>query len=123
MEDLNLKELEGGVEKEDRNFKESLKREISEEAGTKANVDIRKFLFARTEEVFDLHKNINKFWIILSYIGVLESGELQVMEPSKNLGYETYSINEVDVKELTQCANSAFIKIKENWKEIENIIL
>ncbi len=119
---LKLEGIGGGIEENDKNFIEGLKREISEEAGTDAKIDIRKFLFARTEEVFDLHKNINKFWIILSYVGVLENGELKVMEKNKNLGYEIYDINKIKIAELTQCANSAYKKIKENWEEIEKII-
>lgn len=119
---FKLEGIGGGVEKEDSNFREALKREISEESGNEAVINIRKFLYARTEEVFDLHKNINKFWIILSYIGVLESGELKVMEKDKNLGYERYSIDEIKKEELTQCAKSAYQKIRENWEELQNVI-
>ena len=44
------------------------------------------------------------------------------MEKNKNLGYEIYDINKIKIAELTQCANSAYKKIKENWEEIEKII-
>lgn len=119
---FKLEGIGGGVEDEDHSFIEALKREISEEAGTDANISIKKFLFARTEVVFDLHKKINKFWIILSYIGVLESGELQIKEKTKNLGYERYAINEIDTNELTDCAKSAYEKISNNWNKIEKLI-
>lgn len=93
---FKLEGIGGGVEETDNNFREALRREISEEAGDEAKIEIKRFLFARTEEVFDLHKKENKFWIILSYIGKLKSGELQIKEKTKNLGYERYAINEID---------------------------
>lgn len=119
---FKLEGIGGGVEEKDNNFREALKRELGEEAGTNANILIKKFLYARTEEVYDLHQKVNKFWIILSYIGTLESGELEVKEKSKNLGYERYSINEIDTKELTDCAKSVYEKILNNWQEIEKCI-
>ncbi len=119
---FKLEGVGGGVEDEDLNFVRALKREITEEVGTNANIIIKKFLYARTEVVYDLIEKVNKFWIILSYIGILKSGELQVMEKDKNLGYERYGINEIDVNELTSCAKSVYIKIKDEWNKIKKII-
>ena len=120
---FKLEGIGGGVEDTDTNFREALLREIKEEAGTEAQIIIKNFLFARTEKVYDLHKKEDKFWIILSYIGVLKSGNLQIMEKTKNLGYEKYNINEINTKELTDCAKSAYEKISNNWKELEKELM
>lgn len=119
---FKLEGIGGGIEETDTNFIEGLKREIAEEAGHDADIEIKGFLYARTEEVFDLHANINKLWIILSYIAVLKGGEMKIIEPDKNLGYERYNIEEIDTNELTQCANSAYQKIKENLEKVNSII-
>lgn len=119
---LKLEGIGGEIESSDKTFIEGLKREISEEAGDEAQINIRKFLYARTEKVFDLHANIDKVWIILSYVAVLESGELVIMEKDKNLGYERYEIDKININELTECAKSTYEKIKLNWEEIKTII-
>lgn len=119
---FKLEGIGGGVEKYDTNFISALTREIKEEVGELAKIKIKKFLYARTEEVYDLNEKTNKFWIILSYIGILESGELQIKEKTKNLGYERYLINEIDKNELTDCAKSAYDKISSNWEEIDTVL-
>lgn len=119
---LKLEGIGGGVEETDNNFRSALHREIEEESGKEATINIKKFLYARTEEVFDLHEKVNKFWIILSYIGTLEKGELKVMEENKNLGYERYSIDKINTNELTDCAKSAYAKISKDWEKIKEIL-
>lgn len=119
---FKLEGIGGRVEESDLTFRDAIKREISEEVGSKANISIKKFLYARTEIVLDLEKNINKFWIIMSYIATLEDGELKVMEKEKNLGYERYRLEEIDINELSQPAKSSYEKIKENWDKIKLII-
>ena len=119
---FKLEGIGGSVEKYDTNFISALTREIKEEVGEFAKIKIKKFLYARTEEVYDLNEKTNKFWIILSYIGILESGELQIKEKTKNLGYERYLINEIDKNELTDYAKSAYDKISSNWEEIDTLL-
>lgn len=99
---LKLEGIGGGIEETDSSFIQGLKREIAEEAGIDAEIEIKGFLYARTEEIFDLHANVNKLWIILSYIAVLKGGEMKIIEPDKNLGYERFNIDEIDTNELTR---------------------
>lgn len=119
---FKLEGIGGGMEAGDATFVDGLKREISEEAGDKALIAVKKFLYARMEKVFDLHAKMEKVWVILSYIAVLEAGDLLVMEKDKNLGYERYEIDKVNPEELTDCAKSTYAKIKENWDEIKELI-
>lgn len=120
---FKLEGIGGGIEPTDLSFIDGLKREIQEEAGNKSKISIQKFLFARVEEVFDINANIKKVWIILSYIAILESGELEIMENDKNLGYERYNISEIDTNELTQCAKASYEKIKTEWENIRKLIV
>ena len=119
---FKLEGIGGGIEATDTTFRDGLRREISEEAGDEAVINVKKFLYARTEKVFDLHANVEKVWIILSYVAVLEKGELLVMEKDKNLGYERYEMDKVNLEELTDCARSTYAKMKANWDVIKEVI-
>ncbi|MDE5830324.1 MAG: NUDIX hydrolase [Clostridia bacterium] len=112
-ERFKLEGIGGGVKETDSDFRSALNREILEEVGTDAVIKIEEFITAIGESTFDLRENKEKYWILLLYKGILEEGELQIMEPDKNLGYERYKIGEVDEDELSTAARKLYSILKE----------
>ena len=112
-ERFKLEGIGGGVKTTDVDFRSALQREIIEEVGSKANIKVQEFITAIGEKTFDLRENKENYWILLAYKGAFESGELQILEPTKNLGYERYKIGDVKEEELS----SAMTKFYEIMKE------
>lgn len=63
-------------------------REISEEAGIQVKVKVVDILEVRKDTVYDYRLEKNITWLIISYICAHISGEFEICEPEKNLGYE-----------------------------------
>ncbi len=112
-ERFKLEGIGGGVKETDLNFRSALNREIEEEVGKEAVIKIEKFITAFGEKIFDIRENKEKYWVMLLYKGILEVDKLQIMEPTKNLGYERYQIEEVKEEELSIAAQKLFKILKE----------
>ena len=112
-ERFKLEGIGGGVKETDLNFRSALNREIEEEVGKEAAIKIEKFITAFGEKIFDIRENKEKYWVMLLYKGILEVDKLQIMEPTKNLGYERYQIEEVNEEELSIAAQKLFKILKE----------
>lgn len=112
-ERFKLEGIGGGVKETDLNFRSALNREIEEEVGKEAAIKIEKFITAFGEKIFDIRENKEKYWVMLLYKGILEVDKLQIMEPTKNLGYERYQIEEVKEEELSIAAQKLFKILKE----------
>ncbi len=115
-ERFKLEGIGGGVKNTDADFRSALQREITEEVGTKAKIQIGEFITAILEKTFDLREQKEKYWILLAYKGTHEGGKLEIAEPMKNLGYEKYRIEEVDEEELSVAARK-FYEIMKNKEE------
>lgn len=107
-ERLKLETIGGRVKKSDISFREALDREIIEEVGEEANIEIEEFITATYGVTFDNRYNKEQTWVYLVYKGRLKSGNLKIEEPDKCLGYERYKIGEVDENELSNGAKEIY---------------
>lgn len=107
-ERLKLETIGGKVQENDIDFRSALNREIVEEVGIGANVKINEFVTATYVKTFDERYNKEQSWIYLVYKGDLISGDLQIAEPDKSLGYERYKIGEVNENELSNGAKELY---------------
>lgn len=107
-ERLKLETIGGRVKENDIDFRSALKREIVEEVGIDADIEIEEFVTATCAKTFDDRYNKEQDWIYIVYKGSLKSGELKIAEPNKCLGYEKYKIGEVDEKELSNGAKEIY---------------
>ncbi len=117
-ERLKLETIGGRVKETDVDFRTALHREIVEEVGTNAEIEIQEFVAATYATVFDCRDEKEQGWIYLLYKGNLKSGELEIAEPDKNLGYERYQIGEVDEQELSAGARELYEIVKEKYGKI-----
>lgn len=85
-----------------------MNREIVEEVGTEADIEIDEFITSTHATTFDDRYNKEQTWIYMVYKGILKSGELRIAEPNKCLGYERYKIGEVDENELSNGAKELY---------------
>ncbi len=114
-ERLKLETIGGRVKDSDLDFRAALHREIFEEVGRDADIEIQEFIVATHAKTFDCRSQKEQDWIYLVYKGNLKSGELQIAEPEKCLGYERYHIGEVDEQELSNGAREIYAIVKEKY--------
>jgi len=112
----------GGRVDDETDLMVALSREIEEEAGADADIVIIEPFEVKTDTVFDSRINRTITWIIVSFICVYKGGELKVCEPTKNLGFERFSISEIEIDDLSSSTKSAFAEIKKKWGEVQAII-
>lgn len=101
--------LGGSVNSGDDDFRAALKRELSEEVGTKANITIDSFVGALLDGKVDRYSGEYIDWVILAYTGTLVDGELINAEPERCVGFERALINEFNEDDLSETAKK-FIK-------------
>lgn len=118
-ERLKLETIGGRVKETDIDFRTALNREIAEEVGTEANIEIEKFITATYAKTFDDRYNKEQTWIYIVYKGKLKSGELKIAEPNKCLGYERYKIGEVDENELSNGAKELYRIVSEKYNYLK----
>ena len=118
-ERLKLETIGGRVKKSDADFRFALNREIVEEVGTDADIEIEEFIVSTYAKTFDNRHNKEQEWIYLVYKGSLKSGELKIEEPEKCLGYEKYKIGEVDEKELSNGAKELYKIVSEKYNNLK----
>ena len=106
-----LQALGGSINNNDTDFRDSMKRELIEEAGVD-DVEIRDFVGAIVDTKFD--KNAGKVidWIILAYVGKQGEQEFKNMEPERCIGIEHLDINSIDYNDLGETAASFLEYIK-----------
>ena len=106
-----LQALGGSINNNDTDFRDSMKRELIEEAGVD-DVEIRDFVGAIVDTKFD--KNAGKVidWIILAYVGKQGEQEFKNMEPKRCIGIEHLDINSIDYNDLGETAASFLEYIK-----------
>lgn len=118
-ERLKLEMIGGRVKNSDIDFKSALNREIVEEVGIDADIEIEEFVVSTYARTFDNRYNKEQDWIYLVYKGSLKSGELKIAEPEKCLGYEKYKIGEVDEKELSNGAKELYKIVSEKYSYLK----
>lgn len=95
-----LQAVGGSVNKSDADFLSALKREILEETGNN-DIKISKFIGAYHDRKMDNETKEVVDWIILGYIGILESGSLINVEKNRSVDFETFSLNDINPEELS----------------------
>ena len=115
-ERFKLETIGGRVKETDANFREALKREITEEVGNNAEIEITDFIVSTHNKTHDNRTQKEQDWIYLVYRGELKSGELEISEPTKCLGYERYKIGEIDINELSKGAKETYRLVSEKYK-------
>ena len=118
-EQLKLETIGGRVKKSDIDFRTALKREITEEVGTNANIELQEFIVSTYARTFDVRNNKEQDWIYLVYKGKLKNGELKIAEPNKCLGYERYKIGEVNKDELSNGARELYNIVSEKYSYLK----
>lgn len=118
-EQLKLETIGGRVKESDIDFRTALQREIEEEAGTEANIEIEDFIISTYAKTFDVRNKKEQKWIYLVYKGNLKSGELRIAEPNKCLGYERYKIGEVNETELSNGARELYSIVREKYSYLK----
>ncbi len=118
-ERLKLEAIGGGVKESDKDFITALNREIVEEVGENAKIEVEEFACLTYNKTFDKRYNKEMFWVYLTYKGKLISGEPKIAEPTKCLGYERHKIGEVDVNELSHGAREIYKIISEKYKYLK----
>jgi len=106
---LKLETIGGRVKESDIDFKSALNREIVEEVGTDAKIEIEEFITATYAKTFDVRYNK----------GSLKSGELKIKEPNKCLGYERYKIGEVNLEDLSKGAIELYKIVSEKYSYLK----
>ena len=95
-----LQAVGGSVNKSDADFLSALKREILEETGNN-DIKISKFIGAYHDRKMDNETKEVVDWIILGYVGILESGSLINVEKNRSVDFETFNINDINPEELS----------------------
>lgn len=116
---LKLETIGGRVKESDIDFKSALNREIVEEVGTDANIEIEEFITATYAKTFDVRYNKEQAWIYVVYKGSPKSGELKIKEPNKCLGYERYKIGEVNLEDLSKGAIELYKIVSEKYSYLK----
>lgn len=102
-----LSEISGEAETYDSSFRDALMRELEEEVGTEAQFRLDDFIGGFFTTKFDKREQNNVNWLFLFYKGAYLGGQLQIKEPEKCLGYESFAYEDLPVQEL--CSGSRFI--------------
>jgi ADP-ribose pyrophosphatase YjhB (NUDIX family) len=114
----------GGRFENEPDFQTALKREIVEEVGDDARIDILRPFEIRTDtvELANSPMKEKKHWIIVSYICCLRSGEVQVREPTKNSGFVRVPVDRVDVGKLSSSAQTALKSLRSEWAQVKSLL-
>lgn len=81
-----FEDIGGKLESSDKNFKSAIIRELKEEVGDEANIEI-----GNSIGIYHRHNNN---WIFIIYLGKYIDGDLKIMEPEKCMGYKFFSYEE-----------------------------
>lgn len=95
-----LADIGGAVEESDKDFREALKREIIEEVGNEANIQIENFVCCFLCCKYDSRSKKEVNWLFGVYKCRYIDGNLLFNEPGKCLGYEFYKYNELPRNEM-----------------------
>lgn len=95
-----LQAVGGSVNKSDTDFLSALKREVLEETGNN-NINIDKFIGTYHDRKMDNETKEIVDWIILGYIGILESGSLINIEENRSVDFEIFNLNDINPEELS----------------------
>ncbi len=95
-----LVDIGGALEVDDKTIREGLKREIEEEVGLSAKIDINDFVVGVLERKYDSRTDRDVNWLFLVYKCQLKGGVLKCNEEGKALSYESYSLTNLPYEKM-----------------------
>lgn len=84
-----FEDIGGKYEQKDLTFKDTIIRELKEEVGSEAIIDI-----SHSVGIMHYYKN-NTNWLFIIYCGKYIKGKLAIMEPEKCIGYNFFDYEEL----------------------------
>lgn len=99
-----LQAIGGSVNKNDADLRDSLARELREEAGSNCEIKVTKFIGAQLDGKVDKTTGEYVNWIILAYEGSIISGELENLEPERCVGFERAPLDGFKREDLSNTA-------------------
>lgn len=107
-------DIGGKYEEDDLSFKDTIIREMEEEAGTDVKIELSDSI-----GIFHCYKkNIDINWIFIIYYGRYIEGEFKIMEPDKCEGYKFFSYDEsIASDKVTESCKFLIKSVKENYHE------
>ena len=102
-------DIGGKYEEDDMSFKDTIIRELEEEAGSDVKIE-----FSNSIGIFHCHKDpVN--WIFIIYHGTYIEGEFKIMEPDKCEGYKFFSYDEaISSDKVTKSCKFLIKSVKDN---------
>lgn len=97
-----LQAIGGSVNHSDENLRSAMERELKEEAGSDATIEIGEFLGALLNPAIDKDTGETIDWIIMAYVGTLIEGKLENMEPDRCIGFEKAKMEEFNKEEISR---------------------
>lgn len=100
-----FQDISGKIEDYDISFKDAIIRELKEEIGNEAEININASI-----GIYHLYKN-NINWLFIVFDCVYQDGELKIMEPEKCLSYKFFDYEELVSSNLVT-KSSKFLNYK-----------
>lgn len=107
----------GGEIEQGESINEAIDRELCEEVGCDADIEIRKIIAARCNT-----NSVGERWGIISVVCLLIGGKLRIMEEDKNLGYKISHVKNVNYEELSSSTKILYNFIRDNQSEIMGLL-
>lgn len=96
-----LEDIGGAVENNDVDLVSALRREIKEEVGDEAVIEIGSFKAAVLETKYDIRTNSDVNWLFCLFNCKYLGGNLLINEEGKCLGYEFYNKNDLPLDQMS----------------------
>ena len=109
----------GGRFEGEATFRDTLEREIREEVGLKAQIEILGNFEVRLDTVVVPDSNKERHWVIVSHLCRLIGGELEIREPHKNRGYHRVSVWDVEPEKLSSSSRAALLSLRAEWDVVK----
>lgn len=101
----------GSLDNTDKDFKSAIIREMKEEMGYEANVEI-----SNSIGLYHVQKNDTN-WLFIIFYGKYIDGEIKIMEPDKCLGYKFFTYEEAQDSDIVTESCKYLIKSIKNFKK------
>lgn len=113
----------GGRADESDDLLTELHREIDEEIGTDVDVEVVRFLEAKSDvatKILSDGTSVAKNWVIASFVCHLRSGEPTIQEPDKNEDFERISDLDIDPERLSSSCAQSLIALRREWQTLRD---
>lgn len=112
-----LADIGGAVEDKDKTFLDALNREIREEVGNSAQIEVDNFVGGVLKRKYDPRTKKEVNWLFLLYKCTYKGGELLKNERGKCLGYEFYKYENLPYLEMLETTRFFWDYYKKNYNK------